>query len=203
MSGGLPARVAPMLATPGPVPSGSGWAFEFKWDGVRAVAAVAGDQIRVQSRNDKPLIDSYPELGTLRDLLDRPTVLDGEVVVLDDQGRPDFGLLQARMHVRSPSPELLSSAPVLYYVFDLLHLDGTDLTRRSTPRVATFWTRWPSIADRSGSLRGSSMSPARRSRRLPHSMAWRASSPNGSNPATNPVDDRRTGSRPRCGSPPK
>lgn len=126
----LPAGVAPMLATPGPVPAGPGWAFEFKWDGVRAVTAVAGDQVRVQSRNDKPLADTYPELGELRDLLDRPTVFDGEVVVLDEQGRPDFGLLQARMHVRAPGPDLLSSAPVLYYVFDLLHLDGTDLTHR-------------------------------------------------------------------------
>ena len=130
MTGDLPAGVAPMLATPGPVPTGPGWAFEFKWDGVRAVTTVAGGMIRAQSRNDKPLADTYPELGELRDLIDRPVVLDGEVVVLDEQGRPDFGLLQARMHVRAPGPELLSGAPVQYYVFDLLHLDGADLTHR-------------------------------------------------------------------------
>jgi len=60
----LPARIAPMLAAPGAVPEGDGWAYEIKWDGVRAIAAVGGDQLRVQSRNDKPLADTYPELAS-------------------------------------------------------------------------------------------------------------------------------------------
>jgi bifunctional non-homologous end joining protein LigD len=118
-----------MLATPGPVPEGGGWAYEFKWDGVRAVSAVAAGELRVQSRNDKPLADMYPELGALRDLLERAVTLDGEVVALDDKGRPDFGLLQQRMHRHNPPAELLAEVPVLYYVFDVLHLDGEDLTR--------------------------------------------------------------------------
>lgn len=130
MTADLPAAVAPMLATAGPVPAGPGWAFEFKWDGVRAVAAVAGDRIRLQSRNDKPLAARYPELGALRELVDHPVVLDGEIVALDAQGRPDFGLLQSRMHVRTPGTQLRHDAPALFYVFDLLHLDGADLTRR-------------------------------------------------------------------------
>jgi len=120
-----------MLATPGPVPEGASWAYEFKRDGVRAVTAVAGDQVRAQSRNDKPLTDTYPELAELQDLLDVAVVLDGEVVALGPGGRPDFGLLQTRMQRRTPSAELLRATPVLYYVFDLLHLDGVDLTKLS------------------------------------------------------------------------
>jgi bifunctional non-homologous end joining protein LigD len=72
------------------------WAYELKRDGVRAVAAVSDDRLRVQSRNDKPLADSHPELGELCGLVDHAMVLDGEVVTLDEQGRPDFGLLQQR-----------------------------------------------------------------------------------------------------------
>jgi bifunctional non-homologous end joining protein LigD len=128
---GLPGNVSPMLATPGPVPEGDGWAYEFKWDGVRAVTAVAGGELRVQSRNDKPLADMYPELGALRDLVDQAVTLDGEVVALDEKGRPDFGLLQQRMHRHHPPADLLAEVPVLYYVFDVLHLDGEDLTRLS------------------------------------------------------------------------
>ncbi len=129
-SADLPGRIAPMLATPGPVPEGDGWAYEFKWDGVRAVTAVTGGRLRVQSRNDKPLTDTYPELAALVGLVDVPVVLDGEVVALDEHGRPDFGLLQNRMHRHPPPADLLHTTPVLYYVFDVLHLDGADLTRR-------------------------------------------------------------------------
>jgi bifunctional non-homologous end joining protein LigD len=127
---GLPGKVAPMLATPGPVPEGAGWAYEFKWDGVRAVTSVAGGELRAQSRNDKPLADMYPELGALRDLVDQAVTLDGEIVALDARSRPDFGLLQQRMHRHHPPAELLQEVPVLYYVFDVLHLDGEDLAGR-------------------------------------------------------------------------
>ncbi len=133
MSGGFPARIAPMLATPGPVPEGSGWGYEFKWDGVRAVTAVAGGRVEAYSRNDKPLIDTVPELRELADLVDgsaASVVVDGELVVLDPGGRPDFGLFAPRMHRRHPDAELLAACPVVYYVFDVLHLDGTDLTLR-------------------------------------------------------------------------
>jgi bifunctional non-homologous end joining protein LigD len=101
-----------------------------KWDGVRVGVATAGGELRVLSRNDKDLSATYPELGELRDLVDRPVVLDGEVVALDAQGRPDFGALQARMHRHAPGPALLAATPVVYYVFDLLHVDGQDLTSR-------------------------------------------------------------------------
>jgi len=126
----LPRHVAPMLATPGPVPAaGAGeWVFEFKWDGVRAIAGATPDgRVRATSRNDKDFTASYPELVGLAELVDEPVLLDGELVVLDAQGRPSFGLLQSRMHVRAPSPALLRQAPVQFYVFDLLHADGRSL----------------------------------------------------------------------------
>ena len=124
----LPPPVAPMLATAGEPPAGPGWTFEFKWDGVRAVTAVAGERIRALSRRGNEITAAYPELTDLPALLDgRPVLLDGEVVALDAGGRPDFGMLQHRMHVRSPAPELVDRVPVSYLVFDLLHLDGRSL----------------------------------------------------------------------------
>lgn len=118
-----------MLASPGPVPEGAGWSYEIKWDGVRGVAAVSGAALRIRSRNDKPLAQTYPELDELRRLVDRPMVLDGEIVALDANGIPDFALLQKRMHRRNPAPGLVLTTPVVLYVFDVLHLDGRDLTR--------------------------------------------------------------------------
>jgi len=124
----LPGPVSPMLASPGTPPAGPGWAFEFKWDGVRAVTAVAGERIRATSRRGNEVTGAYPELTDLSGLLEgRPVLLDGEVVALDEAGRPDFGTLQHRMHVRAPSPELVQRIPVSYVVFDLLYLDGRSL----------------------------------------------------------------------------
>src|SRR5207248_9837568 len=120
-----PALLRPMLATPGEVPTTTGWAYEFKWDGVRAVTQVSGDQLRVVSRNGLEITACYPELRTLAELLDgRGAVLDGEIVSLDRAGRPNFGLLQSRMHVQRPSAALLRRVPVAYFVFDLLQQDG-------------------------------------------------------------------------------
>jgi bifunctional non-homologous end joining protein LigD len=121
-----------MLASAGAPPSGPGWAFEFKWDGVRAIAAVAGDQLRLYSRNGNDITGGYPELATLSGLIEaRRLLLDGEIVTLGAGGRPNFGLLQQRMHVRSPSPELVARVPISYYVFDLLDLDGQRLLAQS------------------------------------------------------------------------
>jgi bifunctional non-homologous end joining protein LigD len=123
-----PTLVRPMLATPGEVPTAPGWAYEFKWDGVRAVTSVDGDRVRAVSRNGLDITGCYPELDTLAELLGgREAVLDGEIVSLDRAGRPDFGLLQSRMHVQRPSTALLRRVPVAYFVFDLLYLDGGRL----------------------------------------------------------------------------
>jgi len=119
----------PMLATLGKMPTGSRWAFEFKWDGVRAIVSIDGQQVRAMSRNDIDITPSYPELLGLPEQLGgkRRLVLDGELVTLDKRGAPSFGLLQQRMHIRRPDEALLSRYQVKYYVFDLLWMDGESL----------------------------------------------------------------------------
>ncbi|WP_231500319.1 non-homologous end-joining DNA ligase [Saccharothrix sp. NRRL B-16314] len=125
---GFPELIRPMLASSGALPVGTGWAFEFKWDGVRAVAYVRGGRVRVLTRNDLEVSATYPEVRALSSLLgDRDAVLDGEIVALGARKQPDFGRLQSRMHVARPGGELLARVPVVYYVFDLLHLDGRSL----------------------------------------------------------------------------
>lgn len=123
----LPEPVRPMLAVPGPPPRGAGWAFEFKWDGVRAIVAAAGNRVRITSRNGNVISSSYPELVESGLGAGHSLLLDGEIVALDEHGRPDFGLLQQRMHVRSPSPQLRARVPICLYLFDLLELDGERL----------------------------------------------------------------------------
>jgi bifunctional non-homologous end joining protein LigD len=95
-----------------------GW--EFKWDGVRAIAYVSGTSVRLVSRNDKQMAGSYPELAVLAGRVRGPVILDGEIVALR-AGRPDFGRLQSRMHVRQPSARLVEGTPVQLYLFDLLY----------------------------------------------------------------------------------
>jgi bifunctional non-homologous end joining protein LigD len=128
MNAKMPALVRPMLATAGALPTGPGWAYEFKWDGVRAIAYVFGG-VRLLSRNDRDVTGAYPELAELGDVLaSGRAVLDGEIVALDAEGRPSFAALQQRMHVRAPSAALVEGTPVRYYLFDLLYLDGEDTT---------------------------------------------------------------------------
>ncbi len=122
-----PGWIAPMLATPGPVPAGDRWAYEIKFDGIRAVAATRADGLRLRSRNEKDLTAGYPELAGLD--LGAGTLLDTEIVALDESGRADFELLQQRMHHTHPSAEEVARVPVTLVVFDLLHHRGEDLTR--------------------------------------------------------------------------
>lgn len=120
----VPAPVAPMLAVDGPLPVGGGWAYETKWDGFRCCMRVgAGGATRMTSRLGNEITRVYPDLhGTMTDALaGRPAVLDGELVVLGEDGRPDFHLMQYR-HQRGPTADLLRTAPVTYIVFDLLQL---------------------------------------------------------------------------------
>jgi bifunctional non-homologous end joining protein LigD len=127
----MPERIAPMLALAGPLPKDDGsWAYEFKWDGVRAIVFVEGGRIRATSRNDKDLGGSFPELRAIGDFLGaRSAILDGEVVAFDDAGRPSFGRLQHRLHVGSRAEVTRRSheAAVSYIAFDLLYLEGRSL----------------------------------------------------------------------------
>jgi bifunctional non-homologous end joining protein LigD len=128
---GLP-RIAPMLATPGSMPPPGEqrrWAFEMKWDGVRAVAYVADGRLVVLGRSGRDITGVYPELaGVAGTLVDRRCVLDGEIVAFDAQGRPSFETLQARMHgVRRGRAAARDVPSVACFVFDVLHLDGVSL----------------------------------------------------------------------------
>ena len=97
----LPSKLSPMLATPGVPPRGdAGWAYEMKWDGVRALAFIEDRQLRLASRTGRDITVAYPELTGLGPAAGVQLLLDGEVVAFDD-GRPSFAQLQQRMHVTS------------------------------------------------------------------------------------------------------
>jgi bifunctional non-homologous end joining protein LigD len=148
----MPRSLAPMKATAGELPVGPGWTYEVKWDGMRAVTFVDGDTLRVQSANLRDVTVSWPELAGLAEALPVDTaILDGELVATDEAGRPSFGRLQQRMHITSAAEAARRAAdvPVTYVVFDLLHLDGNDLTglplsdrRRLLAQVLEPGPRW-------------------------------------------------------------
>jgi bifunctional non-homologous end joining protein LigD len=127
----MPDKIVPMLADAGRPPTDeSRYSFEVKWDGVRAIAYCKPGRIRLESRNLNEITDAYPEVrGILLQLGMHEAVLDGEIVAFDDAGKPSFERLQRRMHVTSPNAvkRLSKSTPVVYAIFDLLHLDGETL----------------------------------------------------------------------------
>ncbi len=123
----LPELVEPMLASPGTLPpDDEDWSYEFKWDGVRALARVEGGRLQLHSRKGHDITVTYPELRPLGEELGSTQVwLDGEIVAMQD-GRPSFSALKQRMHVQNDrqARSLVSSVPVTYLVFDVLYLDG-------------------------------------------------------------------------------
>jgi bifunctional non-homologous end joining protein LigD len=122
--------VRPMLATKGThVPVDPGWSHEVKWDGVRVLADTTTDGTRLLSRNENPVTVAWPELNR-SPLGDRDLLVDGEVIALNERGIPDFRVLQDRMHVRNAASatRLAERLPATYMVFDVMRLDGRDLT---------------------------------------------------------------------------
>ena len=121
----------PMLATKGDhVPAGSSWSHEVKWDGMRILAATGPAGTRLTSRNDNDVTAAWPDVAA-SPLGERDAVVDGEIIALNAQGIPDFRTLQERMHVRRSTSvaRLVQRVPVTFMAFDLLRLDGVDLTR--------------------------------------------------------------------------
>jgi bifunctional non-homologous end joining protein LigD len=127
----MPEKVLPMLARLGELPRDDAkWAHEVKWDGVRAICHSEPGRMRIYSRNLNEITSRYPELSRLnRALSHHRAVLDGEIVAFGQDGRPDFGALQQRMHltIESQVRRLAKTKPVTYVLFDLLWLDGHSL----------------------------------------------------------------------------
>jgi bifunctional non-homologous end joining protein LigD len=127
----MPAAITPMLAASIEKPFDSpDWLFEIKWDGYRAISFIAEGKVRLVSRNQNDLTAQFAELRDLPRWVKAETaVLDGEIVALDEQGRSSFSLMQQRTGFRSRDRRVASHAdvPIVYYVFDLLYLDGYDL----------------------------------------------------------------------------
>ena len=109
-------------------PEGDGWVFEPKWDGFRALVFRDGDEVLIQSRDEKPLSRYFPELlEPLRATLPARCVLDGEIVIVKDN-ELDFDLLQLRLHPAASRVKLLSQqTPASFVFFDLLCLGDGDL----------------------------------------------------------------------------
>jgi bifunctional non-homologous end joining protein LigD len=131
----MPERLVPMLAKlSSQLPDDDGnWAYEIKWDGVRALAYSVPGRLHLESRNRNDISASYPELRALnRALSSHRAILDGEIVAFGEDGRPSFGRLQSRMHIASESAarRRAKEVPVVYLIFDLLWLDGHSLMDR-------------------------------------------------------------------------
>ena len=123
-----------MLATPGPLPTGAGWSFEVKWDGMRVLAEVTDGggepALRLRTRSGRDVTANFPELAGLVDLAP-DVLLDGEVVLLDG-GVPSFAALAHRIH----GP--VGGRPVTFMVFDVLRLYGVPLLDRPLADIGGF-----------------------------------------------------------------
>ena len=126
------APVTPMLATLADAPfDDKHWAFEIKWDGIRAIATIAGDRLRLVSRNGISQLAQFPELEDIpKAFRVDHLVVDGEIVTFDKKGRSSFQRLQPRLNRRKSDPRLAREAPAVYVVFDLLQLGDTDVRSR-------------------------------------------------------------------------
>jgi bifunctional non-homologous end joining protein LigD len=130
----MPRAIQPMLATLVDEPfDDPEWLYEIKWDGYRAVAFIDDGRVRFVSRNGNDLTAGYAELHDLSKHVNATrAVLDGEIVALDEQGRPSFSLMQQRTGIGHEGRRIgprRTDVPVMYYVFDLIWADGYDLTR--------------------------------------------------------------------------
>src|SRR5947208_1607854 len=131
----MPHHLKPMLATLSTrLPHDEdAWAYELKWDGVRAIAYCEVGHLRLESRNLREITSHYPELRPLAAVLGaREAVLDGEVVAFDEDGRPSFERLQSRINLASEAAirRKMADVPVTYLIFDLLYLDGRSLVEK-------------------------------------------------------------------------
>lgn len=122
-----PTFISPMLLTSGALPGGEAWALEIKWDGCRAHLRYDGRSVSLRSRTGRECAADFPELADIAGVIgDRRVTLDGELVCLREDGRPDFARLRKRLTGNQDR-----SCPAMLQVFDVLHLDG--YSTRSLP----------------------------------------------------------------------
>ena len=128
----MPDSIEPMLAklvSKLPTPDDA-WGFEFKWDGIRAIAFVEGGIVRMRSRTNEDITQRYPEIHAMgRALGSSEVILDGEIVALDEKGRPSFEEIQQRMGLTAENEirRKMKEVPVTYMIFDVLWRDGHSL----------------------------------------------------------------------------
>ena len=117
-----PTFVEPMAAkVVEELPEGEQWLYEVKWDGYRALLMKDGDRVSIRSRNNKELTNDYPTIRAGAQRMNaKSAVVDGEIVAVDAEGRPSF---QALQHRRAQPGHAIA-----FYAFDVLHLDGSDVT---------------------------------------------------------------------------
>lgn len=128
-----PDWVEPMLAKQGELPGDDGWAYEIKWDGIRALAFIDGGRLKLMSRRKTTITGGYPELAPLgRAVGTHEVILDGEIVSFEN-GLPSFQRLQSRMNLTGEAQirRMSQTQPVVYIIFDLLWLDGHSLLEQS------------------------------------------------------------------------
>lgn len=118
-----------MKAVTARLPVSDGWAYEIKWDGMRAIVENGPTGVNARSSRGNDITHRFPELGALHDAFgDLDLVVDGEIVAFNADGLPSFSLLQHRMHLERPLDIERRSieVPVVFVVFDVLRLDGTE-----------------------------------------------------------------------------
>jgi bifunctional non-homologous end joining protein LigD len=200
----LPYRISPMLGVAGDLPENElEWAYEFKWDGIRALVGVDGGRPLALSRTGRDITPSFPELRQLGEELGATQVLlDGELVAFDEDGNPSFSRLQRRTHVTGPRyvKRVAGTDPVSYVIFDLLHLNGRPLLdqsyddrRRELDRLHLGGAHWAEPTGRSPLH-----SPVRAERMScgpPSYRVWRGSWPSGGQVSTGRAAAAGTGSR--------
>jgi bifunctional non-homologous end joining protein LigD len=178
----MPQHVVPMLARLAHMPvNEDDWGFEIKWDGIRAVVYSGKRELTIENRNLRDITFKYPELEPLAGL---NAVIDGEIVALDEQGRPRFELLQGRMHLSTEAAvrARMGEIPARFMAFDLIWHNGRDLTelpyeerRAALDALDLNGDCWQTPAWRSGD--GSALLEAARVQQLEGVMAKRLGSP--------------------------
>jgi bifunctional non-homologous end joining protein LigD len=124
----MPSRIEPCLAKlSDKVPTGDGWQYEIKWDGYRLAIHVELNGIRIITRGGHDWTNRFAGIAAAaREFSPRTLILDGEAVVLDEQGRSSFSALQKALGGRGGKR---NAGEAVFYAFDLLYLDGYDLTK--------------------------------------------------------------------------